>query len=215
MEHAEQPHTVRVDIVAGGALTYLVDAPPEALPPVRGRDLERAWYAAREAAMAASWGAVRGFRFRRPDGSFTELALADRDACCWAAAVDQIAGLTNDYGLSLCLRLLALVDLLTRARWAVPLCRLERDGADLHPSLLRAAAATPLTPEARFDEDGFRARLIPSLAPSPSPGMTGASAPPVAASTGAASTPLRPLALASALASVPGESPAQTSGRTA
>jgi len=163
MEAGEQPHIVRVDVVPGGALTYVVDAPPEALPPVRGRDLERAWYAAREAAMAANWGAVRGFRFRRPDGSFTELALADRDACCWAAAVDRTAGLTSSYGLSLCLRLLALVDLLTRARWAVPLCRLERDGADLHPSLLRAAAATPLTAEARFDEGGFRARLTPSL----------------------------------------------------
>jgi hypothetical protein len=163
MKPGEQSPTVRVDVLAGGALTYVVDAPPEALPPVRGRDLERAWYAAREAAMAATWGAVRGFRFRRPDGSFTELALADRDACCWAAAVDQIAGLTSSYGLSLCLRLLALVDLLARARWAVPLCRLERDGADLHPSLLHAAAATPLTAEARFDEGGFRSRLIPSL----------------------------------------------------
>ena len=171
MEHAEHSHTVRVDVVSGGAiggaLTYVVDAPPEALPPVRGRDLERAWYAARGAAMAATWGTVRGFRFRRPDGSFTDLALADRDACCWAAAVDQIAGLTSSYGLSLCLRLLALVDLLARASWAAPLCRLERDGADLHPSLLRAAAATPLTAEARFDESGFRSRLTPSLASSP------------------------------------------------
>jgi len=167
MEHAEHSHTVRVDVVAGGALTYVVDAPPEALPAVRGRDLERAWYAAREAAMAATWGSVRGFRFRRPDGSFTDLALADRDACCWAAAVDSIAGLRSSYGLSLCLRLLALVDLLARARWAAPLCRLERDGADLHPSLLLAAAATPLTAEARFDEGGFRGRLTPRRAAAP------------------------------------------------
>jgi hypothetical protein len=171
MEHArepgQQPPTVRVDVLASGMLTYVVDAPPEALPPVRGRDLERAWYAAREAAMAATWGTVRGFRFRRPDGSFTELALADRDACCWAAAVDRIVGLRSFYGLSLCLRLLALVDLLARARWAIPLCRLERDGADLHPSLLHAASATPLTAEARFDEGGFRSRLLPSLAELP------------------------------------------------
>ena len=64
----------------------------------------------------ATWGAVRGFRFRRPDGSYTDLALADRDARCWAGAVDRTAGLTSSYGLSLCLRLLALVDLLARAR---------------------------------------------------------------------------------------------------
>jgi len=163
MEREAHSHFVRVDVVAGGALTYVVDVPPEALPQVQGRDLERAWYAARDAAMAATWGTVRGFRFRRPDGSFTDLALADRDACCWAAAVDQIAGLTNAYGLSLCLRLLALIDLLAHARWAAPLCRLERDGAELHPSLLHAAAATPLTAEARFDEIGFRSRLVPSL----------------------------------------------------
>jgi hypothetical protein len=164
MEHAEHTHSVRVNAIAGGALTYVVDAPPEALPPVRGRDLERAWYAARDAAMAEHWGAARGFRFRRADGSFTDLALADRDACCWAAAVDSIAGLSSAYGLSLCLRLLALVDLLAHARWATPLCRLARDGAELHPSLLRAAAATPLTAEARFDEGGFRSRLAAPLA---------------------------------------------------
>jgi len=167
MEHTEHSHRVRVDTAIGGGLTYIVDAPPEALPPVRGRDVERAWYAARDAAMAATWGVVRGFRFRRPDGSFTDLALADRDACCWAAAVDRIVGLRSSYGLSLCLRLLALVDLLAHARWAAPLCRLERDGADLHPSLLRAAAATPLTAEARFDEGGFRARLAIPLAELP------------------------------------------------
>jgi hypothetical protein len=167
MEHAAPSDgKVKIDVSANGAVTYLVAVPPEEMPPVRGRDLERAWYAARAAAIAAAWGVARGFRFRRPDGSVTELALADRDACCWAAAVDGIAGLTTAYGLSLCLRLLALVDLLAHAHWAAPLCRLERDGADLHPALLRAAAAAPLTAEARFDEAGFRRNLaaLPSAA---------------------------------------------------
>ena len=49
-----------------GSLTYLVDVPPEALPPVRRRDLERAWYAARDAALAQHWGVNRFFRFRAP-----------------------------------------------------------------------------------------------------------------------------------------------------
>jgi hypothetical protein len=173
MESPDHHPTIRVGAAPDGSVTYLVDVPPEALPPVTRRDLERAWYAAREAAMATTWGAIRGFRFRRADGSFTNLALADRDACCWAAAVDSIAGLKSSYGLSLCLRLLALVDLLARASWAAPLCRLERDGADLHPSLLRAAAVTPLTAEARFDESGFRAHLTPSLVePSAQPAGT-------------------------------------------
>ena len=111
---------------ADGTLTYLVDLPPEALPPVRGRDLEAAWDAAREAAGAAMWGAARLFRFRRADGSFTDLALADPDACCWAGAVEDSVGMGTSYGLSLCLRLLALVDLLARAPWAAGLCILGR-----------------------------------------------------------------------------------------
>jgi hypothetical protein len=62
-------------------------------------------------------------------------------------------------GLSLCLRLLALIDLLAQSPWAVPLLRLARDGAEPDPALLHAAATEPLTSEARFDQTGFRARL--------------------------------------------------------
>jgi hypothetical protein len=62
-------------------------------------------------------------------------------------------------GLSLCLRLLALIDLLSQSPWALPLMRLARDGAEPDPALWRAAATEPLTPEARFDQAGFRARL--------------------------------------------------------
>ena len=142
-----------------GSLTYLVDLSPEDLPPVHRRDLERAWYAARDAALAQRWGAARFFRFQRQDGSYGDLALADRDARCWAGAVDGTVGMRSSYGLSVCLRLLALVDLLARVRWADSFYLLQRDGAELHPSLLRAAASTPLTAEARFDELGFRGRL--------------------------------------------------------
>ncbi len=150
---------MHIGVGPDGSLTYLVDRPPEALPSVRGRDLERAWYAARDAALAQRWSVRRGFRFRRPDGSCTDLALADADANCWAGAVDVTVGLASSYGLSTCLRLLALVDLLARARWAHTLFRIERDGADLHPSLLRAAASAPLTAEGQFDETDFRSRL--------------------------------------------------------
>ncbi|MBV9248683.1 MAG: hypothetical protein JO227_05480 [Acetobacteraceae bacterium] len=165
MSTREQPPVVRVSPGPDGMVTYLVEAPPEALPPVCGRDLELAWYAARNAALAQSWGAIRGFRFRRPDGSHTDLALADCDARCWVGAVDRTVGIGTSYGLAICLRLLALVDLLAHARWALPLCRLARDGAELHPSLLRAAATVPLTAEARFDEARLRARLAPFLLP--------------------------------------------------
>ena len=159
MESATPVPFVRVGRSPDGVLTYVVDQPPETLPAVRSRDIALAWDAARQAALSARWGAVRGFRFRRADGAFTDLALADRDARCWAGAVDATVGMANSHGLATCLRLLALVDLLARAHWAAGLLRLERDGADLHPALLRAAATTPLTQEARFDEARFRAHL--------------------------------------------------------
>jgi hypothetical protein len=165
MQKSSSP--VRVGAAADGTLTYLVDLPPEALPAVRGRDLEQAWESARAAAGATIWGAARLFRFRRDDGSFTDLALADPDACCWAGAIEDSVGMGTSYGLSLCLRLLALVDLIARAPWAAALCVFGRRGraAELHPALLRAAAQAPLTADARFDESGFRARLAALPAP--------------------------------------------------
>ena len=105
-------------------------------------------------------GMVRdGRSLNLPDGSHTDLALADRDARCWVGAVDRTVGITSASGLSLCLRLLALIDLLARAPWARSLFHLARDGAEFHPALLRAAASAPLTRDARFDEAGFRVRL--------------------------------------------------------
>ena len=163
---AQDPHsdqssagTIRVGGEANGMVTYLIDLPPESLPSVCKRDLERAWYAARDAALLEQQGAVRGFRFNRPDGSHTDLALADRDARCWVGAVDRSVGIAHAPGMSLCLRLLALIDLLARAPWARSLFHLARDGAEFHPALLKAAASQPLTRDARFDEAGFRSRL--------------------------------------------------------
>jgi hypothetical protein len=153
---------VQVQARADGALLYLVNLPPEALPPVRTRDIAAAWEAARAAAIAERWGDARFFRFRRPDGTCTDLALADSDASCWAAAVDATLGLASAYGLSVCLRLLALVDLLATAPWSAALCALRRDGAALAPPLLQAVATENLTSEGRLDEGGLRARLAPA-----------------------------------------------------
>lgn len=154
---------IRVAVTDNGTVTYLVDAPPESLPPVRLSDIAAAWDAARSAAGAAAWGSARMFRFRHPDGSMTDLALADADACCWAGAVDETTGMHTSYGLSLCLRLLALVDLLAREAWTAPLLRFARGTAELDPALLRAAANAPLNREARFDETPFRALLTARL----------------------------------------------------
>ncbi len=153
------PGTIQVAAAADGTLTYLVAMPPEALPPVRARDLDSAWHHARAAAGRSDWGETRLFRFRRPDGEVTDLALADPDAACWAAAVDRVAGLGSAYGMSVCLRLLALVDLMARAGWAAAYFSLRRDGADIAPALLAAAATAPLTPAAGFDPDDLRGRM--------------------------------------------------------
>ncbi|MBN8892016.1 MAG: hypothetical protein J0H91_17150, partial [Rhodospirillales bacterium] len=125
----------------------------------------------RLAAIEQAWGGPRLFRFRRADGGFTDLALTDRDACCWARAVDATIGMGTPYGLTLCLRLLALVELLGRSPWAAELIAMRRDGAALHPGLLHAAATQALTAQARFDETPFRAlvrdRLPPPTVPPP------------------------------------------------
>ncbi|MBV8915867.1 MAG: hypothetical protein JOZ05_22865 [Acetobacteraceae bacterium] len=164
MTEPTQP-LVRVQQARDGTLTYLIAAAPESLPPVRSGDLAAAWDAAREAAFECEWGLPRLFRFTTEDGDALDLALADEDACCWAGAVDQTAGMHTPYGLSLCLRLLALVDLLARAPWAGAHCRIRRAGAALDPQLVRTAATAPLTKGAGFDETSFRVRLGPYAAP--------------------------------------------------
>jgi hypothetical protein len=174
---ADAQAPIQVAVADNGIVTYLVDAPPESLPPVLLRDIAAAWEAARSAASEAVWGSARLFRFRRADGSLTDLALADADACCWAAAVDETTGMHTRYGLSLCLRLLALVDLLARERWTAPLLRLTRGAAELDPVLLRTAAIAPLNREARFDETLFRALVTPRLdGPRAAPFASGACA---------------------------------------
>jgi hypothetical protein len=160
------PQPVSVGASQDGTLTYLIDHEPSDLPAVRTGDILIAWELAREAATRAAAGVSRAFRFRRADGGFTDLALHDRDAACWAGAVDRALGMETSYGLSVCLRLLALVDLLARVPWANGLVDLSRD-AKLHPALLRLAAESRLTDDACFDEHGFQE----SLQRHPAPGL--------------------------------------------
>ena len=155
---------IEIAAAANGTLTYLIHDSPAALPPVLRRDLLGAWEAARSAALAAGApGKPRAFRFARPDGGTTDLSLSDPDARCWASAVDRRVNMASAYGLSVCLRLLALIDLLAASPWTRAHFTLHRGGADLHPALLRLAAEAKLTDEAGFDEAAFRARLSPAI----------------------------------------------------
>ena len=157
------PEPIRIARAPDGSLAYAIPVPPEALPPVRPRDLVAAWDAARAAADAGAWGPPRLLRFSRQDGSSTDLALADTDAACWAEAVDAVAGLASLPGMALCLRLLALVEVLGRAKWIRGFFAIGAEGAELHPALLRAAAEMPLDAAARFDEGALRRLLSFSL----------------------------------------------------
>jgi hypothetical protein len=160
MKDSAAPIRIKTSANPNGMVTYLISAPPEALPAVLPRDLDRAWHHARAAAMADTSGPALLFRFLRgEDEAPTDLALTDNDARCWAEAVDATNGLENVAGLSVCLRLLALIDLLARERWAAGLITLNRDGAEINAELLREAATAALTHEARFDAFQMQQRI--------------------------------------------------------
>ncbi|WP_240048227.1 hypothetical protein [Crenalkalicoccus roseus] len=142
-----------------GTLTYAIPLPPERLPAVPPAELLVAWDLARQAARLHRWGPRRELLFVRAGGEVTRITIADSDAGCWAEAIDAARGLGTLSGLSLCLRLLALVEVLTRAPWLSGLFDVTTEGIDLHPALLRAAATMPLDAGARFDEGGLR-RLL-------------------------------------------------------
>jgi len=153
------PEPIRVAEAPDGALSYVIAMPPESLPPVRPAALMAAWDVARDGAAAQRWGRRRRLRFARTDAAPTELAIADPDAAAWAEAIDVAVGLDSLAGLALCLRLLALVEVLTRAAWLAPLVSITPGGVDLHPRLLAAAATLPLDASARLDEPGLRRHL--------------------------------------------------------
>ena len=144
-----------------GVLTYEVRHGLAELPPVPSRQLQAAWEVARDAARGCVWDEERAFRFTSQDGGWTGLRLHDPHARCWAGAIDRAVGLRTLTGLSICLRLLALIDLLAAEDWAARLVRLDAGGARLDPALLRLAAELPLTEEARFDTARLRHDLVP------------------------------------------------------
>jgi hypothetical protein len=154
------PAVIEVAAAPDGSLFYAVQGSPAALPAVRARDLLACWAAAHRLATAGSWGVCRQFRFIT-EAAPIDIALSDADARCWADAVDTRASLSTRYGLSLCLRLLALIDLLTHSPSARTLVSFDAGEAELHPTLVAAAAALPLDGEARFSNlDGLTAPAL-------------------------------------------------------
>jgi hypothetical protein len=147
--------SVRVASGPAGSLIYRIPIPPEHLPSVAPAALLAAWALARQAANAGHWGPPRHLVFARADGSPTEIAIVDADAGAWAEAVDAAIGLGSLEGLALCLRLLALVEMLGREPKLHPFFDLTPEGIEFDHRLLRAAASLPLDAAARFDAAHF------------------------------------------------------------
>jgi hypothetical protein len=135
---------------------------PEQLPAVAPSDLTGAWKAATlgaEIGMQLQSGDIEGVAFRWPGGE-ARFLFADLDASCWAAAIDRRYGLDTLAGIAILFRLLALVDLMTRAEWLRPLFRVGGDeGVWIDADLLRLAADMPLTASARLDAAAIRLTL--------------------------------------------------------
>jgi hypothetical protein len=145
-----------------GEILHLVPHPAAALPSVTKRDLEQAWEAARASALTPGPRAeahTRLIRFSQPANPPLDLMLTDGDAASWADAVDRCADLSTAHGISVFLRLLALVELMGRAAWTRAWFTLNRAGLDFHPALLQAAALSPLTETGAFAETALRALL--------------------------------------------------------
>jgi hypothetical protein len=157
---------IRTERGPQGEILHLVPYLPVALPSVTKRDLEQAWEAARTAALAARSTArqTHGFRFLEKAGPPLDLILNDTDAASWAGAIDSIADLSTARGISICLRLLALFELMATAVWPRKWFSLSRAGLEFHPALLQAAALSPLTPTGGFAETSLQA-LLPAEKP--------------------------------------------------
>ena len=121
---------------------------------------------ARAAALTANSPArqTHGFRFLENASPPLDLFLTDTDAASWAGAIDSIADLSTARGISICLRLLALFELMATRLWLRNWFSLNRAGLEFHPALLQAAALSPLTPTGGFAETSLQA-LLPAEQP--------------------------------------------------
>ena len=150
---------LRTTPLPSGALRHEIGLTAAEIPAVAPAALEAAWELAREGASEGRWGQARLLVFR--DG--VQIALTDPDAAAWAEAIARHAGTDTLGGLALCLRLLALVELMARAPWLRGFFALGAEGVEFHPLLLAAAARAPLDPTGRFEESAMRAMLGRSL----------------------------------------------------
>ena len=146
-----------------GALRHELGVTASALPAVPPSALEAAWEVAHASAEAGLWGPARLIAFE--DG--VEIALTDADAACWAEAMARQGRMSSLSDVALCLRLLALVEVLGRARWLRGMFQITADGAEFHPALLSAAARAPLDATGRFEDAPLRAMLARTLPGTP------------------------------------------------
>jgi len=156
------PKTIQTSITPTGEILHLVPHAAPALPPVTKRDMEQAWELAQTATLNPQ---ARRIRFSHPKTPPLDLQLTDTDAASWATAIDRVKNLSTAHGLSVFLRLLALVDLMATAPSLRAWFTLTRAGLEIHPALLQAAALSPLTPTGAFVETALGDLLPGGAAP--------------------------------------------------
>ncbi len=139
---------------------HRLDFGPEELPPTSPIDLRKAWQAAHVGAqvgLTMAPGDIDGVCFRNKRGEESKFMFADIDAACWAASIDRTYGLETTTGISVLFRLLALIEIMSQARWLQPFFSLSpKDGATLDQRLLAAAAQAPLSSTGSFDIQRFK-----------------------------------------------------------
>ena len=122
----------------------------------------------REAEVRLSQGESdhEGVVFVNPLGVAVSLKFYDLDAHCWAAAIHCTFGLLIVNGLAICLRILALYQLMTVAPWVRP--RFSYDpklGLTINKSQFTAAANALLTEDGCFDQEALHQEIGTDLLP--------------------------------------------------
>ena len=148
---------MRIEREPDGFLRYTIDHSAVELACVTVRDLQSAYSLLGLSPLHLN--VPRCFHFENDDGTTTQLALLDRDACSWAAALDERYGLRSTYTVAILCRLLALMDLLKTARWASDLVDRQRGSLKIARSLFAVAASIPLSASASFDVAAFKRKI--------------------------------------------------------
>ena len=153
---------------ASGRITILVTCPIQDLPAVRPAELKQAWDTASVAVrqgLRLTDNDPYGLAFKDRSGQSVDLIFHDSDAHLWAVAIHRAFDLSTIKGLSLCLRMLALYQLMAGQSWARCCFKVDKNRPiTIENRLLREAALTNLTETGGFDQAALKRQIGVDLA---------------------------------------------------